>query len=93
MTNRVDTEGKPVRFQKDFDRVETFVKEARRAEETLGAEKDALMAKLDKLRDDLEDREKALPAHSVRPHQIMVIEELEERIESVEKELLGYRGV
>ena len=93
LTNRVDDRGKPIRFQKDFGRVESFVKETRRAENALKAEKQALLARLDKLREDLEDREKALPAHSVRPHQIMVIEELEEQIESVEKELVGYRGV
>ena len=39
-TNRVDEEGKPVRFQKDFDRVERFVKETRRAEKALREEKD-----------------------------------------------------
>jgi hypothetical protein len=35
----------------------------------------------------LRDREAALPAHSVRPHQIQEIEELEERIAAAEKEL------
>ena len=90
LTNRVDKEGRPIRFQKDFDRVENFVKETRRAEKTLTEVKEALLVRLNKLKDDLEDREKALPAHSVRPHQIMVIEELEEKIESLEKELLGF---
>ena len=93
LTNRVDDGGKPIRFQKDFERVENFVKEIRNAEELLKAGKEALLVRLDKLRDDLEDREKALPAHSVRPHQIMVIEELEEEIESLEKELLGFRNL
>ena len=91
-TNRVDDDGKPIRFQKDFERVESFVKETRKAERALTAEKEALVVRLDKLRDDLEDREKALPAHSIRPHQIMVIEELEEEIESLEKELLDFRS-
>jgi uncharacterized small protein (DUF1192 family) len=33
------------------------------------------------------DREKALPAHSIRPHQLLAIEELEEEIEQRQKEL------
>jgi len=33
------------------------------------------------------DREKALPAHSIRPHQLLAIEELEEEIERKQKEL------
>ena len=35
----------------------------------------------------LKDREAALPAHSVRPQQIWVIEELESAIEAKKKEL------
>ncbi len=89
-TNRVDAGGTPIRFQKDFGLVERFVQEARRAEREIREEKEALLARLDTLRANLEDREKALPAHSVRPHQIMIIEELEEEIESVEKELSGF---
>jgi hypothetical protein len=33
------------------------------------------------------DREKALPAHSIRPHQLLAIEELEEEIERKQTEL------
>jgi hypothetical protein len=33
------------------------------------------------------DREKALPAHSIRPHQLLVIEELEEELERKQAEL------
>ena len=36
---------------------------------------------------DKADREAALPAHSIRPHQLLVIEELEEEIERKQKEL------
>ena len=36
---------------------------------------------------DKADREAALPAHSIRPHQLLVIEELEEEIERRQKEL------
>ena len=45
------------------------------------------MKEIDKVRKLLRDREAALPAHSVRPHQIQEIEELEEKITALEKEL------
>ena len=56
----------------------------------LQAKKEALLKRLDKLREDLKDREAALPAHSIRPNQILAIEALEEEIEAVEKELEQY---
>lgn len=40
-----------------------------------------------KLEEELKDREAALPAHSVRPHQLLIIEELEEKIQVKKKEL------
>ena len=92
-TNMVVDEGNPIRFQKDFQKVEKFVKEARRAERELYEEKDKLTEKLNRLRADLKDREDALPAHSVRPNQIMVIEEIEDEIELVEKDLQKYKIV
>ena len=46
-----------------------------------------LLKVIHKLKEQLQDREAALPAHSVRPHQIQEIEELEERITALEKEL------
>ncbi len=33
------------------------------------------------------EREAALPAHSIRPHQLLIIEDIEEKIEQKEKEL------
>jgi len=39
------------------------------------------------LEEKLRDREDSLPAHSVRPQQMLVIEELEAVIENKEKEL------
>ena len=36
---------------------------------------------IEKLKLDKADREAALPAHSIRPHQLLVIEELEDEIE------------
>ena len=38
------------------------------------------------------EREAALPAHSIRPHQLLVIEELEEKIAQKEKELQSLSG-
>ncbi len=92
-TNRREEEGSTVRFQKDFEKVKRFVQEVRRAEMELNAEKEVLLKKLEKLRADLKDREAALPAHSVRPNQILAIEALEDEIESVEKELDKFKSV
>ncbi len=39
------------------------------------------------LKAELKDREESLPAHSVQPHQILLIEELEAVIENRKKEL------
>ena len=47
-----------------------------------------LKKEIEELKDLLKDREAALPAHSIRPHQIMIIEELEEKIADKEKHLL-----
>jgi hypothetical protein len=52
-------------------------------EETRGA----LLQKIGALKEELRDREKALPAHTIRPHQLLAIEELEEKIRSLEEEL------
>ncbi len=46
-----------------------------------------LQEEIEKLKLDKADREAALPAHSIRPHQLLVIEELEEEIEQKQKEL------
>ncbi|WP_025324227.1 hypothetical protein [Deferrisoma camini] len=47
---------------------------------------------LARLRAELEDRRRRLPAHSIRPHQLLEIEELEERIARLERELVGPCG-
>ena len=51
---------------------------------------DARLRQLDqeitRLREEKADREKALPAHSIRPHQLLAIEELEEAIEAKQRE-------
>jgi len=92
-TNQLAEEFNPIRFQKDFDKVKGFVEEVRRAKMQIRGEKEKLMERLEKLREDLKDREAALPAHSVRPNQIMAIEALEEEIEELEKELEGHMSV
>ena len=46
-----------------------------------------LKKEIERLKEDKSDREKALPAHTIRPHQLQIIEELEEEIDRKEKEL------
>jgi chromosome segregation ATPase len=48
--------------------------------------KQELLEVIQELKEKLRDREAALPVHSVRPHQILEIEELEEKIAAMEKE-------
>ena len=38
------------------------------------------------------EREAALPAHSIRPHQLLAIEDLEEKIAQKEEELRSLTG-
>jgi hypothetical protein len=52
----------------------------------MGKEED-LEREIDELKAQLGDREDSLPPHSVRPEQMLVIEELEAVIEDKEKEL------
>jgi hypothetical protein len=85
-TNKSDVTGQTVRFKKDFSRVKIFVQEVRRAEKIM------LEEELNNLREQLRDREAALPAHSIRPHQLQLIEELEDEIISIEKRLAGLRS-
>jgi phosphoribosylanthranilate isomerase len=92
-TNAMDTLGVPVRFRKDFAKVERFVQEVRRAEAELHLIRKDLEEKLQTLRVELQDREAALPAHSVTAHQILAIEELEEKITLAEKQLKAFRWV
>ena len=44
-------------------------------------------AKLRQMRAELEERKSSIPIHSIRPHQLIEIEELEEEIEELEKKL------
>ena len=42
---------------------------------------------LKRLLQELQERKAALPAHSVRPHQLLEIEELEEKIKKLKNEI------
>lgn len=92
-TNMKDESGKPVRFKKDFKKVKQFVQEVRRAEHELRSKRELLEKKLNEQKADLREREAALPAHSVRPNQIIAIEALEEEIASNENELKRFRKI
>ena len=46
-----------------------------------------LEAELERLRRELAERKGSIPIHSIRPHQLIEIEELEERIEEIERRL------
>ena len=52
---------------------------------------ETLVEQIKELEMRLKDREAALPAHSIRPHQILLIEELEEEIEEKRKRLAELR--
>ena len=86
-TNLVDEDGNHIRFRKDFKKVEKFIKEVRTAEEQIGVKRGELEKSIKDLKEELREREASLPAHSIRPHQLIVIEELEEEIDAKEKEL------
>ena len=88
-TNLKDSSGRTIRFKKDFKRVRRFVEEVRRAEQAVEDKRKKIQKEILELRLQLRDREEALPAHSVRPHQIQIIEELEDQIASKEEELAG----
>jgi len=87
LTNMLDKKGSPIRFQKDFAKVEKFVKETRRAEKMLPDRKKQLRREIEELKELLSDRRDALPAHSIHPRQIQAIEELEDKIAAKEKAL------
>ncbi|MBN2123824.1 MAG: hypothetical protein JW821_06005 [Deltaproteobacteria bacterium] len=54
-------------------------------------EEQALEREIRELEERLKDRELALPAHSVRPHQLLIIEELEEEIREKKSRLAACR--
>ena len=54
-----------------------------------GDRKAALRARIQELEAELAEREAALPAHSVRAHQLAEIEDLEDQIAGLKEELQG----
>ena len=46
-----------------------------------------LEAELDGLQRELAERKASVPIHSIRPHQLIEIEELEEKIEEIQRQL------
>ena len=53
----------------------------------MNEERENLMGQIVNLKAEHQERESALPAHSIRPHQILVIEELENKIHELEEKL------
>lgn len=51
-----------------------------------------LEREIEELEERLKDRELALPAHSIRPSQLIVIEELEEEIKEKKKHLAALKA-
>jgi hypothetical protein len=58
----------------------------------MDTEIDKLQEEIKRLQLEKADREAALPAHSIRPHQLLVIEDLEEEIARRKKELEALLG-
>ena len=52
-----------------------------------GETRKSLEDRLQKLQTRLEERKRSIPIHSIRPHQLIEIEELEEEIEELERKL------
>ena len=50
-------------------------------------DKEKLKIELSRLYAELEDLKKVLPAHTIRPHQLIAIEDIEYRINEIEKKL------
>jgi hypothetical protein len=55
-------------------------------------EEEELERDIKELEERLKDRELALPAHSIRPSQLLIIEELEEEIKEKKSRLAALKG-
>ena len=55
-------------------------------------EEEELERDIKELEERLKDRELALPAHSIRPSQLLLIEELEEEIKEKKRRLAALKG-
>jgi phosphoribosylanthranilate isomerase len=92
-TNQTDSKGRPVRFQKDFERVAKFIVRVRGAEDAIRRRRRELDRKVGELEAELREREAALPAHGVKPQQVLAIEDLEDAISSHEEERKRLEGI
>jgi hypothetical protein len=54
--------------------------------------RDELQSLLSRLQTELDERRRALPAHSIRPHQLVEIEELEDEIAEIREHLARVSG-
>ncbi len=45
------------------------------------------LREIEVLKEELGERERSLPAHSIRPHQLLTIEKLEQRIQALRKKI------
>lgn len=59
----------------------------REDKKTLESRRNELADEIGQLEKELKQREEQLPAHSIRPHQIMAIEKLEEKIRQKKEQL------
>jgi hypothetical protein len=48
--------------------------------------------RIQSLQIDLEERRKSLPRHTIRPHQLLAIEELEDQIRALEQQMVPRSG-
>jgi len=55
-------------------------------------EEEELERDIKEVEERLRDRELALPAHSIRPSQLLIIEELEEEIKEKKRRLAALKG-
>jgi hypothetical protein len=62
---------------------------SKEGKEDLDRERILLIREIDRLEKELKQREEQLPAHSIRPHQIVAIEKLEEEIREKKERLHG----
>jgi len=54
--------------------------------------RDGLQSLLSRLQTELDERRRALPAHSIRPHQLVEIEDLEDEIAEIREHLARVNG-
>jgi len=52
-----------------------------------GETRKSLEDRLRQMQAELEERKRSIPIHSIRPHQLIEIEELEEEIEELERKI------